>query len=123
MLQSLLDVFPSLRIGKMTGHLARFVVPVLVVFFTVTLFYTVVPMKNIPVRQAFKGALFTTLFLEIARHFFTTYIVATASHYGAVYGSLSTVVIFLLWVFYSACIFLIGAEVVRNLTSERGRRE
>jgi uncharacterized BrkB/YihY/UPF0761 family membrane protein len=37
------------------------------------------------------------------------------SQFGVVYGSLTAVVIFLLWVFYAACIFLVGAEIVSNL--------
>jgi uncharacterized BrkB/YihY/UPF0761 family membrane protein len=38
---------------------------------------------------------------------------------GTIYGPLSAFVIFLLWVFYSSCIFLIGAEIVRNLEDSR----
>ena len=34
---------------------------------------------------------------------------------GAVYGSLTAIVVFLLWVFYASSIFLIGAKVVHNL--------
>jgi uncharacterized BrkB/YihY/UPF0761 family membrane protein len=37
-----------------------------------------------------------------------------------IYGSLTAVVAFLLWVFYAACIFLIGAEIVKNLESAKG---
>jgi uncharacterized BrkB/YihY/UPF0761 family membrane protein len=40
---------------------------------------------------------------------------------GTIYGPLSAFVIFLLWVFYSSCIFLIGAEVVHNLEVSRGK--
>ncbi|HAM51008.1 MAG TPA: hypothetical protein DCP92_10095 [Nitrospiraceae bacterium] len=41
---------------------------------------------------------------------------------GTIYGPLSAFVIFLLWVFYSSCIFLIGAEVVHNLGSLKGSK-
>lgn len=40
---------------------------------------------------------------------------------GMIYGSLTAVVMFLLWVFFAACVFLVGAEIVRNL--ESGQRE
>jgi uncharacterized BrkB/YihY/UPF0761 family membrane protein len=35
---------------------------------------------------------------------------------------LTAFVVFLLWVFYSSCIFLIGAEIVHNLIIYNNRR-
>lgn len=61
------------------------------------------------------GALFTAVFLESAKYVFTLYAIFKISQLGNIYGPLTTVVIFLLWIFYAACIFLIGAEFVRNL--------
>lgn len=119
MLRSLLEVFPALRIGKITGFLVRFVIPVFVVLIVATALYKLLPAKGVSLRHAFQGALFTSVFLEIARHLFTLYVVTAAAQYGAIYGSLSTFIIFLMWVFYSACIFLIGSEIVCNLTSVR----
>ena len=115
-LQSFLEVFPALKVGNITGFIARFVIPVFVVLVTVAFLYKLLPSKSVLLRHAFHGALYTSFFLEIARHLFTLYIVGTAGQYGAIYGSLSTFVILLMWVFYAACIFLIGAEIVRNLT-------
>jgi uncharacterized BrkB/YihY/UPF0761 family membrane protein len=43
---------------------------------------------------------------------------------GAVYGPLTAIVTFLMWLFYSSSIFLIGAKLVRNLGeagSQRGQ--
>lgn len=121
MLQSFLEVFPSLRIGRLTGFLIRFVIPVLLVIVVNAFLYKFLPAAKVSLRSAVRGALFTAVFLEIARHLFTLYVVTSAAQYGAVYGPLSTFVIFLLWVFYSACIFLIGAEIVRNLEVGRSR--
>lgn len=115
MLQTLLEVFPALQIGNVTGFLVRFVIPVFLVLVVTAFLYKLLPVKKVSLRNAFRGAFFTSVFLEVARHLFTLYVVTTAAQYGAVYGPLSTFVFFLLWVFYSACIFLIGAEIVRNL--------
>jgi membrane protein len=68
--------------------------------------------------NACKGAIFTTTFFEIAKHVFTWY-VGTVVQFGKIYGSLSAFVVFLLWVFYSSSIFLIGAEVVYNYNDSR----
>ena len=106
----------GLQIGIITGFLIRFVIPVFLVFIIATILYTLLPVKKTSLRNAFWGGFFTAIFLEAARHFFTYYVVNAAGQFGAIYGSLSSVVIFLLWVFYAACIFLIGAEIVKNLS-------
>jgi membrane protein len=120
-LQSLFEVFPALQISNITGFLVMFVIPVFLVLVVTTFLYKLLPAKKVSLRHAFQGAFFTAVFLEVARHLFTLYVLTAAAQYGAVYGPLSTFVIFLLWVFYSACIFLIGAEIVRNLEVSRSR--
>jgi membrane protein len=82
-------------------------------FFTITVVYILFPKSKVKLSHAFAGALFTTVFLEIAKHLFTWY-VGTVVKFGTIYGPLTAFVVFLLWVFYSSCIFLIGAEIVHN---------
>ncbi|MBU2235044.1 MAG: YihY/virulence factor BrkB family protein [Proteobacteria bacterium] len=85
------------------------------------LLYALLPVKKITLRNALCGGVFTALLLEAARHLFNLYVVNVATQIGAIYGSLSSFVIFLLWIYYSACIFLIGAEIVCTLdVSPRG---
>lgn len=114
MLQPIQELFPGLKISGVTVFFIRFVVPFFIMFVTVALLYILLPKKRVAFRHAFSGALFTAVFLEAAKHLFTLY-VANVFRLGTIYGPLSAFVIFLLWVFYSACIFLIGAEVVHNL--------
>ncbi|BCB97273.1 hypothetical protein JZK55_21950 [Dissulfurispira thermophila] len=118
MLKTLQDFFPDVKIGKITGFIIKFVVPLILVFLTVATLYTFLPKKRIRLGCALSGALFTAILLEIAKHIFTLYVVKVAK-LGTIYGPLSAFVIFLLWVFYSSCIFLIGAEIVRNLEDAR----
>ncbi|MEW6109140.1 MAG: YihY/virulence factor BrkB family protein [Nitrospirota bacterium] len=108
----------SLKIGKLTGFLIRFVLPFILVLFTITMMYILLPRTKIKFVNAFKGAFFATVFLEIAKHFFTWY-VTTIAHFGKIYGSLTAFILFLLWIFYSCSIILIGAEVVHNLQNSR----
>jgi len=114
MLQPIQELFPDLKISGLTVFFIRFVVPFFIMFVTVALLYILLPKKRVAFRHAFSGALFTAVFLEAAKHLFTLYVV-NVFRLGTIYGPLSAFVIFLLWVFYSACIFLIGAEVVHNL--------
>lgn len=96
-----------------------FVLPAVLVFLTTSALYLVLPQKQVLVRQALLGALATTLLLEAGKHIFTYYAMLQVSQFGVIYGSLTAVVIFLLWVFYAASIFLFGAEIVRNLENTK----
>lgn len=117
LLKVLKQVFPELRIGVITGIIIRYVIPFLMVFFSVSVIYIFFPKTRIKTSHAFAGALFTTVLFEIAKHVFTWY-VGTIVEYGTIYGPLTAFVVFLLWFFYSSCIFLIGAELVHNLTEK-----
>jgi membrane protein len=120
----LLKVFspflPILKIGKITQFIIRFILPFILVLFTVTMLYVLIPRTTVRFADSFRGALFTTLFLEIAKHLFTWY-VRSVVELGKIYGPLTAFISFLLWMFYSSSIFLIGAEIVHN--SNRARRE
>ncbi len=118
MLKALQEFFPGLKLGKITGFLIRFIVPLILIFLTVTTLYIFLPKKRIRLNYALSGALFTAVFLEAAKHLFTLYVVKVVK-LGTIYGPLSAFVIFLLWVYYSSCIFLIGAEMVHNLEESR----
>ncbi len=121
MLEPLREFFPGLRIGRITGFFIGFVIPFILIFVTMTTAYVLFPRKRVKVSHAAAGALFTAVFLETAKHLFTLYVV-NVFRLGTIYGPLSAFVIFLLWVFYSMSIFLIGAEVAHNLEDSRGKR-
>jgi membrane protein len=121
LLKALKEVFPELRIGIITAFLIRYVVPFFMVLFTITVSYIFLPKIRVKISHAFFGALFATIFLEIAKHIFTWY-VGTVVRLGKIYGPLTAFNVFLLWVFYSSCIFLIGAEVVHNQASYKKKR-
>jgi membrane protein len=121
LLNAFRSYLPDVRIGRLTTFFIQFVIPFLLVFITATMIYKIIPSAHVKMTHAFSGGLFTALFLEIAKHLFTWYVVSVA-HLGKVYGSLTAFVFFLLWMFYSACIFLIGAEIVRNLDRFQKRR-
>lgn len=105
---------PWLRPGLIATLILKYVVSFFIVFSTVVVVYTLLPRRRVVLRHAAWGGLFTALMLEAAKHAFTWY-VGSAVNMGTVYGSLSAFVVFLLWVFYSSSIFLIGGELVHNL--------
>jgi membrane protein len=106
---------PGFRVGTITELFIRFALPFLGVLFAVTGIFRLMPKARVTLSAAFQGALFTAVFLEAAKYFFTWY-AASIMQFGKIYGSLTAFVLFLLWMFYASCIFLIGAELVKNLT-------
>lgn len=111
---------PDLEISGITRFIIKYVIPLILLFAISATLYKLLPRKKIKLSDALCGALFTALFLEAAKHFFAFYVLRVV-RFGSIYGSLSMFIIFLLWVFYSSCIFLIGAELVKNLGRPMGK--
>ncbi|MGH7254814.1 MAG: YihY/virulence factor BrkB family protein [Nitrospirales bacterium] len=94
--------------------LLSYILPFLLVVFGVMCLYRYLPHRRPTWRDAWIGALVFGCLWELTKHLFTTY-VQTLSVYGRMYGSLLVVILFLLWVYYSAVLFLLGAELVHRL--------
>ncbi|MBI5196560.1 MAG: YihY/virulence factor BrkB family protein [Nitrospirae bacterium] len=102
------------KIGYKAGIFIKYIAPFIIILMSYTAVYIIVPKVKVSLKNAFSGALFTTILWEVAKHFFTWY-VKNVIQIGTIYGSLTTFIVFLLWVYYSSCIFLLGAELVNNL--------
>lgn len=96
------------------GILLRYVAPFILVLLTFTAVYKIVPHVRIHTKDAFAGALLVTVLWELAKHVFT-WAVLNATYIGTIYGSLTTFILFLLWMYYLSCIFLLGGQFVNNL--------
>lgn len=92
--------------------LVRFV-PTISVFASIFLFGLVFwffPNRKVKWKEAYFGALFTGVFWELAKYLFSLYITKVVD-YSKIFGSLSAIVLMFLWIYYSAYIFLFGAEL------------
>ena len=74
------------------------------------LIFKIFPNRRVRWREAYFGAVFTGVFWEIAKYLFSLYILRVVD-YSKLYGSLSAIIILFLWLYYSAYIFLFGAEL------------
>jgi membrane protein len=74
------------------------------------LIYRFFPNRRVRWKEAYFGALFTGVFWELAKYLFSIYIVRVVD-YSKIYGSLSAIIILFLWLYYTAYIFLFGAEL------------
>jgi membrane protein len=87
-----------------------------------TLLYAILPARRVPFRAALSGGLFAALGFEVAKYGFQLY-VTSLSNYRTIYGSLAVVPLFLLWVYVSWYVVLVGAAVSATLAEgvPRGR--
>jgi len=84
--------------------------------------YIVVPHGGVKFRYGIVGGVFTAILFELAKHVFAFY-VETFPSYKFLYGALlATIPLFLLWVYVSWMIFLLGAEVVNGLRHQQSYR-
>jgi len=91
-----------------------YTLPFALAFLTVTALYRYVPRRRPAWREAMIGALTFSLLWVSAKLIFVTYR-DYATVYTDLYGSLLEVVLLLLWLYYSASLFLFGAVVARSL--------
>jgi membrane protein len=91
----------------------RYIVPYVMVVVLITAVYRIVPTAKIRFSVILAGSSVFALLVEIAQQFFTWY-VANYTRYNVIFGSLETIVILVIWVFYVALIFLFCAEVMSS---------
>ncbi len=73
-----------------------------------------VPKTHVPLKNAWIGGLFTAACFELAKWIFTQFVSQSPS-YQVVYGAFAAVPLFLLWIYISWNILLLGATLVMAL--------
>ena len=84
------------------------------------LIYLIVPNRKVNWKSAIVGALVAAVLFEIAKRGFAWY-VTTFPSFTRIYGTLATIPIFLIWVFLSWNIILLGGTIAATLETSRWR--
>jgi membrane protein len=85
-----------------------------------TLLYLLMPTRPVPWKAALAGGLFAAIAFEAAKRGFTLYI-TRFSTYQFVYGTLAALPVFLLWIYISWIVVMVGAAVTATLAEGRPR--
>jgi membrane protein len=102
------------------------VLPFVLTCGALALLYIAVPYRQVAWRHGLLGALFAGALFEIAKRGFAFYI-SNFPTYAFIYGTFATILIFLLWLYVSWMVVLIGATLTamlpgwRNIGSEVNR--
>ncbi len=103
---------------KIALHAANFILSLAVVTILFAIIYKLLPQTRIQWRDVWIGALVTALLFTFGKSLIGLYI--GKSGIASAYGAAGALAILLVWVYYSAQIFLIGAEFTRVYASSHG---
>jgi membrane protein len=101
-------LFPGAHVLLIVANLVLSLVLLAAVFAAV---FKVLPDKQIAWRDVVIGALATALLFTIGRSLIGLYI--GSSHIASGYGAAGSLIVLLVWIYYSSLIFLLGAEFTR----------
>ena len=93
--------------------------PLLLSWLSFWLLYSLVPTVRVPVKDAVTGALIAAVLFELGKKVFSLYITMFPS-YQLVYGVLAVIPLLFIWIYWTWCIVLLGAEI--TVTFEDYRR-
>jgi len=102
-------------------HIANFTVSVAIVTVLFAIIYKFMPRVAIRWRDVWVGALVTSLLFSFGKFLIGLYI--GKSGVESSYGAAGALVVLLVWVYYSAQIFLLGAEFTKVYAESHGSRK
>ena len=88
--------------------LGRLFIPLLVMFFGLSLFYRLAPRRPTRFAEVWPAALCATVLLQAGETLFVIYLKDFAT-LNAVYGTFGGIMALLLWIYVSGCAFIFGA--------------
>lgn len=106
-------------IGIIT-EVATLVIPFLLTILVFGLIYQFLPDVTIAWRDVWSGAVATALLFSVGRYLISLYL--SYSTIDTTYGAAGSLAILLLWIYYSAQVFFLGAEFTQVYARTKGTR-
>ncbi|MBI3753462.1 MAG: YihY/virulence factor BrkB family protein [Deltaproteobacteria bacterium] len=92
----------------------QYFLPVVIMVIAAAFIFKIMAGKNVRARHAVLGSIIFSVLWEAAKRLFALYL----AHFGSfnkMYGSLGAIMMLLVWIYYSAVIFLFSAEFIASL--------
>jgi len=118
-LTSYLAALPLLAPEMVRGAMQAFLLaatPFFVALVSFALFFLVVPNRRVRIHHALAGALLSAILFEAAKRGFVLYVTQFPT-YERLYGTLAAIPIFLVWIYVSWVVVLLGASMAAALTT------
>ncbi|MBS0277151.1 MAG: YihY/virulence factor BrkB family protein [Proteobacteria bacterium] len=107
-----------LPIGSFLAHILNFGISFVLVAALLAAIYRALPDCEIQWRDVMVGAIGTTILFNIGEFFISLYLGSATVGYR--YGAAGGVIVLLLWIYYTAQIFLLGAEFTHVWSRHHG---
>ena len=99
----------------MSGKTFSFIVAFLAYLITVV----IIPNRKVFLRYALFGGIFFAAGIAAAKFIFRWYMVFALQRYNIIYGSLTAVVLLVVWIYYLTVLMLLSAELVAAMQSKK----
>jgi membrane protein len=103
--------------GSGVGHGLLRGLPLLLEILAFTLAYRLIPNRTVALRHALIAGLLATVLFEAAKTGFAIYL--SRANYQALYGAVAVIPIFLIWIYVSWMVVLLGASFAASLSAFR----
>ncbi len=102
-------------------QIVKYPLSLLLIYFNIKLLYTMAPDDTVPSETTTYGALFTTITWILATEVYSIYVEVFA-RYDLFYGSISNILILLLWIYVLAYVFVLGMAI-NSIQLEEKRKQ
>ena len=99
-------------------NIAKWVVLIFMLFVGITTIFNIGPAIKSKIKIFSPGAILATLFIILTSIVFSYYI-DNFSQYNKIYGSIGTLIIILLWIYFNAIFLLIGFELNASILNAK----
>ena len=99
-------------------NIAKWIVLIFMLFIGITTIFNIGPAIKSKIKIFSPGAILATLFIILTSIVFSYYI-DNFSQYNKIYGSIGTLIIILLWIYFNAIFLLIGFELNASILNAK----
>ena len=117
----------DLGLGGVMFKVARLLLPPLLLFYALILFYKFAPRRKTTIREVWLEAIWVTLALGMLQKLFVFY-AGKAANFNVVYGTFGSVMALLMWIYLTGAVIILGgcfcaarAEIRQGLADQAER--